>query len=69
MKQAEEDLAPLGFIRIHSGYLVNYRYIKLIDIRDVVLTDGRRLPVSRSRVKEAREKFFAFMRESGSLKL
>lgn len=69
MKQAERDLGPFGFIRIHSGFLVNYRYIKLIGERDVVLNDGRRLPVSRNRVKEVRERYFDLMRGGRNIEL
>ncbi len=57
MKKLEEELAPHGFIRIHSGYLVNYRFIKIINKTEVKLKDGRCLPVSRGQMKALRERF------------
>lgn len=41
------------FIRIHESYLVNYRYIVRFSYEGVSLTDGKNLPISRSRWKEA----------------
>ncbi len=67
MKKLEEELAPYGFIRIHNGYLVNYRYIKLFTNCDVQLTNGKSLLVSRGRMHSARERFMELMSENGVL--
>lgn len=41
------------FIRIHESYLVNYRYITRFSYDGVELTNGKYLPMSRRRSKEA----------------
>ena len=51
MEILEKQLTPLGFIRIHKGYLVNYCYIRRIESADIVTTTEVRLPISRRRGK------------------
>ena len=45
------------FIRIHQSYLVNYKYIKRINLLSVVLHNGMELRISEDRVKDVRKKF------------
>lgn len=52
----EKELAPYGFIRTHSGFLVNSFHIFMADKMFVILDDGRRVPVSRNRYKTVKEK-------------
>lgn len=61
MKDLEKKLEAFGFIRIHNGYLVNYRYIRLINNDEVILKDGTKLFVSRRRLQEVREIFMKLM--------
>lgn len=56
MAELEEELSGEGFIRIHKGYLVNYRFIQVIEGGDVLLTNGERLPISRRKEREAKER-------------
>lgn len=42
-----------NFIRIHESYLVNYRHVVTFTYDSVILSNGEKLPVSRSRVKVA----------------
>ncbi|UGU17815.1 LytTR family DNA-binding domain-containing protein [Sinomicrobium kalidii] len=51
LKTWEENLAPLGFIRIHQSYLVNVQYIRAYRKKEglLVLEDGNRIPVSQNR--------------------
>lgn len=56
MGELEGELSGEGFIRIHKGYLVNYRFIQVIDGGDVVLVDGSRLPISRRKERETKER-------------
>lgn len=60
LQDYEERLKNIGFIRIHKGFLVNFRYIGSVDKDAVILTCGKRLPLSRKRIKEtiARKNFF-----------
>lgn len=56
MAELEDELSGEGFMRIHKGYLVNYRFIQVIDEADVVLVDGERLPISRRKKRETKER-------------
>ena len=61
MQEHEDKLSEYGFIRIHKGYLVNFRFISSIQKKDVRLTDGNVLPLSRNRVNETKKKLQKFM--------
>ncbi len=61
----EQKLLPLGFIRIHKGFLVNYRCIRKITSRSVTLDSGAELPIGRDRLKQARESYLALMKWKG----
>jgi DNA-binding LytR/AlgR family response regulator len=51
--ELEAKLAPYGFCRIHTGYLVNWQYARSVAKDNVTLANGVTLPVSRSRSGEA----------------
>lgn len=55
-------LMPYYFARIHVGYLVNCRYITLIQKSDLILETGETLPVSRNRIKEVQDQFIKYTR-------
>ncbi len=57
LSDLEEKLAPYHFFRIHKSYLVNGTYIFSIESREVKLTTGDVLPLSRYRVQEIKQQF------------
>lgn len=67
MKTLEENLAPLGFLRIHKGYLVNFRAIRTIQTTGVVLKSGKSLPVSRGNAQAMQARYLALCRENGMM--
>lgn len=69
MEAIFKQLEPLGFIRIHKGYIVNFLYIRRIDGTDVTLTNGIKLPMSRRSVEQARMKYMQLCRASGFVRL
>ncbi len=69
MQQLEAELTGRGFLRIHKGYLVNYRFIRKICETDVILTNDARLPVSRRRLTDIREEYMELMQGEGALLL
>ncbi|MHA7965092.1 LytR/AlgR family response regulator transcription factor [Paenibacillus sp. CAU 1782] len=50
--ELEAKLAPHGFCRIHTGYLVNWQYVRAVAKDKVTLANGIVLPVSRARSGE-----------------
>lgn len=61
MEKLEEKMKPLGFIRIHKGYLVNYRLIRRIDTNTLLLMDGTELPIGRSKADEVKARYLALL--------
>ena len=55
--EVEELLANSGFVRTHVGYIVNMVHIKLIDAKEVILLNGKMVPISRQNVKLVKDKF------------
>lgn len=52
MSALEESLGVYGFIRVHQGYILNYRYIKRIGTDDIELNDGQTIPLSRRKKQD-----------------
>lgn len=56
MKDLEAELGQHGFVRCHSGYLVNLFYVKRIEKLDIILTTDERVPISQPKRKEFMER-------------
>lgn len=50
-----------GYIRIHKGYLVNFRYIQRIQSNQLTLQDGTELPIGRSKMAEVKSKYLSLL--------
>lgn len=61
MENMGEKMKPYGFLRIHKGYLVNYRFIRRIGSSQVTLIDGTGLPVGRSKAPVLRNQYLALL--------
>lgn len=67
MQEMEEELLPYGFLRVHKGYLVNYRCIRRIEENDLLLTTGQLLPISRRKLGEIKEQYLALMQNENNM--
>lgn len=67
MKTLEEKLTAHGFLRIHKGYLVNFRAIRTIQTTGVVLKSGKSLPISRGNAQAMQARYLALCRENGMM--
>jgi DNA-binding LytR/AlgR family response regulator len=67
MQELENELASEGFLRIHKGYLVNYKHIRIIGDTDVELDNNERVPISRRKIQEVKEGFLKLMQNRGSI--
>lgn len=65
MSVLETDLSEKGFIRIHKGYIVNYRYVKRIDASEILLTTGEKLPLSRMLKKQVKSLWLEYGMKNG----
>lgn len=57
-----EELADVGFVRVHMGYLVNIRYIYSITSQKIVLDNEEELPISRAKVDDIKQRHASYMR-------
>lgn len=62
LEKLEKEFEKYGFIRIHKSYLVSYLYIYSINSNEIVLTNNKKLPLSRGRVEDVKEKFVKYTR-------
>ena len=67
MQDLEDSLTGSGFLRIHKGYLVNYKFIRRLEEDEAILTNDERIPLSRRRVQEIRNQYLELMQRSNSL--
>ncbi len=63
MGDYEKEYGAYGFVRIHRGFLVNLAYVTRMKEREIYLTDGSILPVSRTKEKVTREALHAYVAE------
>ena len=55
LKDAAEELRTKDFLSIHKSFLVNYAHIIRFTYENVVMSDGKKLPVSKSNRQKVRE--------------
>ncbi|MCI8520195.1 MAG: response regulator transcription factor [Clostridia bacterium] len=58
----EPKLAKYFFVRIHKRFLLNLRFAECISPTDMKLTNGEKIPISRSKVGEVKDKFLDYCR-------
>lgn len=64
MGSAEKQLSSHGAARIQRGILVNLRCISKITSREVILTDGTHLGLSRLKAEAVKEQYHDFIRRA-----
>ena len=62
MHQLQEELNCLGFIRIHKGYLVNQKAIRILKADRVILENQVELPIGRHYSIVARKEILGYLR-------
>lgn len=66
MNKLEEELDDYGFITCYKGVMVNYRFISVIRDDDILLTNGKTIPMSRRKANETKERFLNLMKEKAN---
>lgn len=62
LKEIEECLEPIFFVRTHTSYIVNMEYIRSISDTTVVMRTGSIVPVSKKYRKTLKEKHLEYMK-------
>ena len=63
LKDVEDQGRKHGFIRIHQSYLVNFRFITIVNYKGVQLDNGELLPLGRGRYENVKLELMRFSRE------
>jgi DNA-binding LytR/AlgR family response regulator len=58
----ESEYAKFGLIRVHSRYIVNYRFIYSVERTTILLTNNDQIPISRNKQKYVKERLQYFSR-------
>ena len=69
MEKLDEELSESGFIRVHKGILVNFRYISRIMVSDVELSTGELVPIARRKSVDIKERYLELLQDYGSILL
>jgi DNA-binding LytR/AlgR family response regulator len=64
LKSLAEKYEKLDLIQIQRSYVVNMKYIRCHDSRNVTMIDGTKLPISRDRVQDFKLKYFNWRRKA-----
>lgn len=63
LNELENELAKLGFLRIHQSFLVNIKHIKNMKCYKVILDNDKELIIPKPRYKEVKNLFIAYKGE------
>lgn len=63
LNELENELAKLGFLRIHQSFLVNIKHIKNMKCYKVILNNDKELIIPKPRYKEVKNLFIAYKGE------
>jgi len=58
----EEKLLDCNFLRPHQSYLVNTKYIKLLNAQHIILDNNTAIPISKARMNYTKKKVMEFFR-------
>ena len=50
-----------SFVRPHRAYIVNMDFIRKLSTRELLLTNGKSIPISQNRYKELKNSYFSYM--------
>lgn len=67
MSDMEEIFCEKGFVRVQAGYIVNLRYVDRVRYKDLLMTSGECITVSRDRLEEVKRKHLEFIRQENDL--
>lgn len=62
----KEELDKMQFYCPHKSYIVNMDYIQLFEKSSVTLKNGEKVKVSRTKMKEFKEKFYEYLRSKAN---
>lgn len=67
MSELEKPLSDKGFLRVHRGFIVSFRFIKSLSVNSITMKSGAEIPVSRGLMPSVKVKFMEFLQENNIL--
>lgn len=64
LAELEKKLNQTSFVRCHNSFIVNLKTVREISRTEIVLKDGKIIPISRSRLETTRAQVFSWTGES-----
>ncbi len=61
MSALQEELEPMGFVRVHRGFLVNQAVVEIIGVNELKLRDGSSIPIGRNYAEKAKKEIMRYM--------
>ncbi len=68
LEEMEEKLVPLGFCRVHKGFLVNLAYVRRMGTSELHVGEDE-IPIGRSRVEAVRLAYMNYLNEKNAIML
>ncbi len=67
MKHIEEELYNSGFIRTHSSYIVNSKYVKGLLNNYLIVEPNIKIPIARAKLNQVKKEYLSLMKEKDAL--
>ena len=65
--ELEEKLLQFDIVRTHKSFLVNLKYVRRIDVSEIVLSNDQMVLLSRSKSREIKDIYLKYLRKVGSV--
>lgn len=62
-EEVGEMMHDRSFLLVHKSYLINLNYVKKLERYDVIMENGQRIPVSKTRTAEVKKEYLLFVAE------
>ena len=62
LSNLEKELLEKGFIRVHKGYLINQKYVFILNSKEIKLNDDTLIPIGRSYSEAVKKELMKYMR-------
>lgn len=67
LKDIEKQLNPLVFVKVNQGTIINLNFVHIISSKEVHMTCGEIIPISRGRKKEVKEAYSLYVRRKAGI--
>ena len=66
ISETAQSLSQFGFFQIQRSYIINLKYIKKVNSREIILCNGLEVAIGRTHSKEFKKQFFKWRMQFGN---